>query len=76
MTKDEKRALLVDLQGTKELRTPGSFLWRRANDEWCTCAHRRSDHEDTLSWGHGDCLVENCECMKFTWTNKGPEKEN
>ena len=35
-------------------------------DEKCKCGHLRSEHNDTLAIGHGDCKV--CECFKFTWT--------
>jgi hypothetical protein len=51
------------------------FMFRRAHDEWCVCGHRRSVHGDTLSWGHGDCDIETCDCMKFTWTDKSFDEE-
>jgi hypothetical protein len=32
-------------------------------DELCACGRRRSEHADTLAWGHGAAEG----CRKFTW---------
>jgi len=34
-------------------------------DERCTCGERRSDHEDTVSYGHGG--TSDKKCLQFTW---------
>lgn len=45
---------------------------------WCTCGHLGDGTKDNTAdpmWrsmhggeiGHGPCLVEGCDCMKFTW---------
>jgi len=35
-------------------------------DERCTCQHLRSDHFDSVAYGHGPCAV--CRtCKQFTW---------
>ena len=37
-----------------------------ATDERCRCGDLRSDHFDTLAFGHGPCSA--CRvCSKFTW---------
>jgi hypothetical protein len=33
--------------------------------ELCYCGHFRSEHHDTIAFGHGDCT--HCACLKFTW---------
>ncbi len=35
-------------------------------DELCTCGHKRSEHNDTFTEGHGSC--KKCKCVKFTWS--------
>jgi hypothetical protein len=42
-------------------------------DEQCSCGHKRSQHEDRFSLGHGYCL--DCNCKQFTWTKWIYEKE-
>lgn len=37
-------------------------------DEQCSCGHNRSNHGNTLAPGHGECLRDDCNCRKFTWT--------
>jgi len=44
-------------------------------DEKCTCGHLRSEHYDTLAYGHGSCAMAiaadattMCDCPQFTWT--------
>lgn len=37
-------------------------------DESCYCSHYRTDHIDTLAFGHGACEVRECKCRKFTWS--------
>ena len=46
-----------------------------AIDEKCSCGHLRSEHHDTLSYGHGPCAMAVspdgsaiCDCQQFTWT--------
>lgn len=34
-------------------------------DEVCTCGHLRSEHSDTIAFGHGNCG--HCFCQKYTW---------
>lgn len=34
-------------------------------DEVCLCGALRSEHEDTLAYGHGPCPDNRC--TKFTW---------
>ncbi len=54
--------------------SPFPYDWKKAKaptatiiDEDCACGHRRSDHFDTLAFGHGNCSI--CgDCQKFTWT--------
>ena len=41
-------------------------------DEQCKCGHWRTDHADTVSYGHGAChsgekSVLACSCKQFTW---------
>jgi hypothetical protein len=36
-----------------------------AVDEQCMCRHLRSEHYDTVAYGHGDCG--RCDCQKFSW---------
>jgi hypothetical protein len=39
---------------------------RQVIDETCACGHRRSDHFDTVAYGHAQCSI--CgECEKYTW---------
>jgi hypothetical protein len=57
----DKLVKLIDINKL----VPGTFLWRRVNDERCLCSHMRTEHEDTLEWGHGDCTVDECGCMEF-----------
>jgi hypothetical protein len=43
-----------------------------AIDEKCSCGHLRSEHHDTLAYGHGPCAMEDgvghdCPCLQFTW---------
>ena len=59
MTNEEKEAIRALVKRDLLARTRG---------EWCLCRHERSDHDDTTSWGEGDCLVEACDCMKFELT--------
>ena len=40
---------------------------KQVTDEICSCGHRRSEHADTLSLGHGQCLYPSCACQRFTW---------
>jgi hypothetical protein len=39
----------------------------------CYCGHtgdgNNSDHANTLSFGHGPCLVIGCLCSQFTWAD-------
>lgn len=42
--------------------TLGSIL-----DEACSCGHKRSEHGDTFSFGHGSCWDNDCHCHQFTW---------
>jgi hypothetical protein len=42
-------------------------------DSRCTCKHMRSCHADIVFFsmvglGVGRCLVEGCDCWRFTWT--------
>ncbi len=39
---------------------------RKIVGELCTCGHFRSEHYDTLAFGHGEC--DQCKCPKYTWT--------
>ncbi len=45
----------------------------------CSCGHLgdgpSSEHGDTFSHGHGPCMVEGCDCHKFTWVKFTPEFE-
>jgi hypothetical protein len=34
-------------------------------DEQCRCNHLRSEHNDRMGIGHGNCTQ--CECNQFTW---------
>ena len=34
-------------------------------DEVCQCGAIRSEHEDTISYGHGPCI--RTSCPKFSW---------
>lgn len=34
-------------------------------DERCRCGALRSEHRDTLGWGHGSCRLTHC--AKYTW---------
>jgi hypothetical protein len=34
-------------------------------NEMCSCGHPRSEHKDTLAYGHGGCGQ--CDCEQFTW---------
>lgn len=37
-------------------------------DERCRCGHLRTQHNDSLvAFGHGECLLDGCDCSKFTW---------
>ena len=36
-------------------------------DERCTCEHVRSEHLDTVAYGHGRCYHAECGCAKYTW---------
>lgn len=36
-------------------------------DELCYCGHLKSQHNPTVTPGHGSCAVRPCECAKFTW---------
>ncbi len=42
--------------------------------ELCDCGHFRSEHHDTIAYGHGACA--HCDCGKYTWTAfvKAPRK--
>jgi len=41
--------------------------WSKVIDEMCRCGHKRSEHNDTLARGHGNC--KKCKCVKYTWTS-------
>jgi len=38
-------------------------------NERCDCTHKRTDHLDTVSFGHGRCAVDDCACQKFSWAS-------
>ena len=41
----------------------------RVIDEMCSCSHRRSEHQDTLAYGHGALRDRPNLCKKFTWVS-------
>jgi hypothetical protein len=46
---------------------PWRIAERAGSKELCECGHQRSDHLDTVGFGHGRCGV--CrQCVNFTWT--------
>jgi hypothetical protein len=50
------------------MNNPFPRIWHNGTvilDELCHCGHLRSEHTDTISFGHGMC--ERCPCLKFTW---------
>ncbi len=40
---------------------------RHIVNEKCQCGAMRSDHNDTVAYGHGSCPAFSCE--KFTWAD-------
>jgi hypothetical protein len=49
---------------------PKPFPWLTSNGkliigELCHCGHFRSEHHDTIAYGHGKCGQ--CKCVKYTW---------
>jgi len=38
---------------------------KKVTGELCYCGHFRSEHYDTIAFGHGPCG--DCSCKKFTW---------
>ena len=49
---------------------PKEFL----KSEMCRCGHSRLVHGDTLAQGHGQCLINHCNCKRFFWV-KNTTKE-
>lgn len=43
-------------------------------DEVCVCGELRSEHADTLAFGHGPCL--RAGCPKFAWIGFVTESED
>ncbi len=44
--------------------------WKDVADEMCHCGHKKSEHNDTISKGHGECkhfYFGACLCRKFVW---------
>ena len=44
---------------------PSPFPRQGIIDEKCSCGDLRSEHRDTVAYGHGPCSL--CGCTKFTW---------
>ncbi len=40
---------------------------RLYKESMCRCDHLRSSHRDTVELGHGNCNINICNCIKFTW---------
>ena len=45
---------------------------QRAPRSICSCGHSgdgvKSQHDDSITVGHGICRVEGCPCHKFAWS--------
>lgn len=73
---ETKFVTIEDLQ-----RNPYPYVWgeRMILDEMCACGHKRTEHRNTYSFGHGGCKLGDmrgkrgegharlCRCSRFTW---------
>lgn len=40
-------------------------------EEFCRCGHQKIFHGSSgLAESHGQCLINNCDCRKFTWSHE------
>lgn len=73
----EKKLTIEDMQ-----RNPYPYVWgeRMILDELCGCGHKRTEHGNTFTFGHGGCKLGDrrgkrgekrraalCACSRFTW---------